>query len=118
MNRKRQQALDHYAYSVSWSAKDDVFIARVKEFPLLAAHGRSQEEALKEVKVAVEGVIEDLQESGEKIPQPLGERKYSGKLNLRMPEFLHERLVAEAAENKVSLNHLITLKLIEKELED
>jgi predicted RNase H-like HicB family nuclease len=113
MNRrnKHQQTLDHYTYSVSWSAKDDIFVARVAEFPLLAAHGESQEKALKEIKVAVEGVIEDMIDSREEIPKPLGERSYSGKLNVRMPESLHRRLAAEAAEQRVSLNHLITLKL-------
>jgi predicted HicB family RNase H-like nuclease len=116
MNKKERQKLDHYMYSVLWSAKDNLFIARVAEFPLLAAHGNTQTEALKEIKVAVEGVIEDMIESHEEIPMPLGERRYSGKLNVRMPESLHRRLAAEAAEQHVSLNHLITLKLaFEKE---
>lgn len=118
MATRRSEAIDHYSYSVSWSAKDDLFVARVAEFPLVAAHGETQEKALKEIMVAVEGVIEDMAESGEEIPQPLAERRYSGKLNYRMPEYLHRRLAREAAEEGISLNQLITLKLIEKELED
>lgn len=116
MNKKEREKLDRYTYSVLWSARDNLFIARVAEFPLLAAHGKSQTDALKEIKIAVEGVIEDMIESGEEIPKPLGERRYSGKLNVRMPESLHRRLATEAAEQHVSLNHLITLKLaFEKE---
>jgi predicted HicB family RNase H-like nuclease len=59
-----------------------------------------------------------MADSGEEIPQPLAERRYSGKLIYRMPEYLHRRLASEAAQEGISLNQLITLKLIEKELED
>ena len=47
-----------------------MFIARVAEFPLLAAHGKTQNEALKQIKIAVRGVIEDMTQSHEEIPNP------------------------------------------------
>jgi len=103
--------IDHYRYSVSWSEEDQIFIARVSEFSLLSAHGDTQEEAIKELRGLVKFVLEDLASSGEPVPQPISERNFSGKINLRMPQFLHRELTLEAKEQGVSLNQLINLKL-------
>lgn len=102
---------DHYHYSVSWSEEDQCFIARVAEFSLLSAHGETQEEALQELREVVQFVVDDLESSGEPIPQPISERNFSGKVNLRMPQYLHRELTIEAKEQGVSLNQLINLKL-------
>ena len=40
--------VDEYQFIVEWEPADRVFVARVTEFPSLAAHGGSQEEALHE----------------------------------------------------------------------
>lgn len=101
----------HYLFSVGWSEEDQAFIARVAEFPSLAAHGETPEEALKEAQFVVAEVLKDLAESQEDIPIPLGKRSFSGRLNVRMPAYLHRQLVIEAAQQGVSLNHVITLKL-------
>jgi predicted HicB family RNase H-like nuclease len=100
-----------YSYSVAWSADDRSFIGRVTEFPSLAAHGSSQEKALREIRTVVQHVVEDLAASGEEVPVPLGRREYSGRLNIRMAKELHRRLAAESAAQGVSLNTLINTKL-------
>jgi predicted RNase H-like HicB family nuclease len=61
------------------------FVARVAEFPSLAAHGETQESAMLEIKNVVEFVLKDLEESNEPIPEPFGKRSFSGRLVLRMP---------------------------------
>ena len=43
--------------------------------------------------------------------EPLAERTYSGKFNLRVGEALHRRLAIEAAEEKLSINQLIVRRL-------
>src|SRR4051794_37134071 len=63
-----------YLYSVGWSELDHAFVARVAEFPSLSAHGDSHEAALREIKFVVAAVIEDLEQSGERIPEPIGSR--------------------------------------------
>lgn len=100
-----------YIYSVVWSEEDDAFIGRVLEFPSLAAHGSTQAKALSEIRSVVQHAFEDLKESGEDIPEPLNKRPYSGKLNVRLPKYLHRQLAIEAAEEGVSLNQLISTKL-------
>jgi predicted HicB family RNase H-like nuclease len=96
---------------VVWSPEDEAFIGRVLEFPSLAAHGDSQEDALREIRSVVEYALEDLEESGEPAPEPLSKRPYSGTLNLRMPKNLHRQLAVEAAQEGVSLNQWINAKL-------
>lgn len=102
---------EQYSYNVAWSESDGLFIGRVTEFPSLAAHGRSQEKALREIRAVVAFVIEDLISDGETVPAPLGKRNFSGRLNLRMPKDLHRRLTLESELQGVSLNTLINSKL-------
>ncbi len=102
---------EHYLYSVGWSEADEAFLARVAEFPSLAAHGETQEEALREIKTVVDFVLNDLKESGEPLPEPFGKRSFSGRLVLRMPEYMHRQLALEAMQQGISLNQLLNLKL-------
>lgn len=112
-SKETEQTLkaDQYSYNVAWSEDDRVFIGRVAEFPSLAAHGNTQEKALREIRTVVEYVLEDLKQDGSEIPVPLGKRSFSGKLNLRMPKELHRRLAVESEMQGVSLNALINAKL-------
>lgn len=103
--------VNHYLFSVGWSNEDQLYIARVAEFPSLAAHGTSLEEALQELKTLLSDVIQDLIANQEHVPEPLGQKNFSGRLNLRMPEQLHRRLAIEAAQQGISLNQVINLKL-------
>ena len=106
-----KQNVEQYLYSVGWSDDDDAFIAHVAEFPLLAAHGETQEKALIEIKEVVKFVMADLKRGKEFVPEPLGRRSYSGRLVLRMPKNLHRRLAAEAEQQGMSLNQLLNRKL-------
>lgn len=108
---RQQYETRDYIYSVVWSEEDDAFIGRVLEFPSLAAHGSTQAKALSEIRSVVQHAFEDLQDSGEEVPEPLNKRRYSGKLNVRLPKYLHRQLAIEAAEEGVSLNQLISTKL-------
>lgn len=102
---------DEYLYSVIWSDEDRAFVARVVEYPSLAAHGKTQEAALKEIRKVVGSVLKDLSESSEPAPEPLSKRNYSGRLNVRMPSHLRRQLTVEAEKEGVSLNQWITTKL-------
>lgn len=110
-SQKSLPKTEQYLYSVGWSEADEAFIARVAEFPSLAAHGETLEEALDEIKSVVDFVLNDLQETGEPIPEPFGKRSFSGRLVLRMPEYMHRQLALEAMQQGISLNQLLNLKL-------
>jgi predicted HicB family RNase H-like nuclease len=100
-----------YRYVVGWEEEDQVFVARVTEFPSLSAHGDTHEQALSELQHVVAVVLEDLEQEGSPLPEPLSMRRYSGRFQLRIPPELHRRLATEAQEQGVSLNQVALLKL-------
>ncbi len=107
----KQFKAEEYCFSVVWSEDDKAFIGRIVEFPSLAAHGNTQEKALREIRKVVEYVLEDLADERDEIPVPLSRRDFSGKLNVRMPKNLHRQLALESEREGVSLNNWINTKL-------
>ena len=99
-----------------WSDEDEAFIGRVVEFPSLAAHGDTLAGALAEITGVVSEVLDDLRSSGEPVPEALTKKRFSGKLNVRMPSHLHRQLTIEATRQGISLNQWINLKLALKEI--
>jgi predicted RNase H-like HicB family nuclease len=104
--------IDRYTYREEWSEEDEVYVARCLEFPSVAAHGASPEEALAEVRSVVAVIIKDMVKSGELLPEPLGSRAYSGKLMLRLPKEVHRDVAIRAAEEGVSLNQYLLSRLV------
>ena len=100
-----------YAVKLNYSQEDSGFIATGPELPGCSAFGETDEEALKEIKIAEELWIKTAKKEGRPIPMPVAENKYSGRFSLRVPPELYKRLVIEAKEQKVSINQLITYKL-------
>ena len=94
----------HYAYRVVWSVEDQEFVATCAEFPSLSWLARDQIEALQGLEALVREVLEDLEGEGGEVPQPLAERRFSGKLNVRLGPELHRRVALAAAEAGLSIN--------------
>jgi len=101
----------HYTYRVAWSAQDGEHVATVVELPSLSWLAPSPLDAFSGLAALVADVVADLEASGEPVPEPLVDRCYSGKFVVRVPPDLHRRLVTEAAEQKVSLNRLVSDRL-------
>ena len=100
-----------YEYAVWWSEEDGEYVATCIEFPSLSWLDEDREAALRGIVALVSGVVEDLAQGGEPIPEPLSVRSYSGKFQLRTTPQLHAKLVREATEQGVSLNALANMKL-------
>lgn len=66
---------------------------------------------MREIKEVVGFVLRDLAESKEPIPEPFGKGSFSGRMVLRMPEYMHRQLALEALQQGISLNQLLNLKL-------
>ena len=73
--------------------------------------GATPEEALENIEDAKRLWIETLIEDGFDIPEPAQSREYSGKLLLRMPKSLHERLAINASREGISLNQYVVSRL-------
>ena len=62
-----------YTIEIFHSEEDEGYIAVVPELPGCSAFGETEEEALKEIKVAIELWIEAAKKEGREIPKPMGE---------------------------------------------
>ena len=61
-----------YTIEIFYSEEDEGYIAVVPELPGCSAFGETPEEALKEVKIAIELWIKAAKEMGKEIPRPMG----------------------------------------------
>lgn len=103
--------VEKYTYQTFWSAEDQEFVSTVLEFPSLSCLAESSSEAESGLQKLLAEVIGDMERSGEPIPEPFGERVYSGRFNLRIPRSLHRRLAMAAEREGVSLNSYVAQKL-------
>lgn len=90
-----------------------MFVAVCPELDNLMALADTEEEAARELKVAIELVLEDMAEDGEDIPAPQIYSSHSGQFRVRIPRTLHARLAQQAQREGVSLNSLVTMFLAE-----
>ncbi|WP_028222102.1 type II toxin-antitoxin system HicB family antitoxin [Paraburkholderia oxyphila] len=104
-------AHDHYTYRITWSPEDREHVGLCAEFPSLSWLDKTPEAALTGIRRVVAEVVRDMNASGEKVPEPIADRAYSGEFKVRIPPQAHRALVIQAAEQGVSLNRLASAKL-------
>lgn len=63
-----------YEVIIYWSKEDDAYVAEVPQLAGCAAHGDSQEEALRNAQDAIGLWIETAKEFGDPVPEPVGRR--------------------------------------------
>jgi predicted HicB family RNase H-like nuclease len=102
---------EHYNYRVTWSVEDQEFLALCAEYPSLSYLDQDRDAAIKGITNLVKEVVADMEANGEKVPEPIAEKSYSGKFQVRIPPELHRKLAMEAAEENVSLNRYVSHKL-------
>ncbi len=102
---------DHYTYRITWSAEDKEHVALCAEFPSLSWLAPTPQQALAGMQELIRNVVADMQSNGEAPPEPLADRKYSGRFVVRVPPETHRELVLQAAEEGVSLNRLASARL-------
>lgn len=100
-----------YKIEINWSEEDDAYLVRIPELPGCLTHGDTPEHALRMANEAIEGYIESLKKRGLPIPKPFAEKKFTGKIPLRIDPLLHRDLASKATIEGVSLNKLIESKL-------
>ena len=102
---------DRYTYRVTWSDEDNEYVGLCVEFPSLSWLDDTQETALRGINKVVADVILDMGSNGETIPEPISVKRYSGNFTVRIPSEVHRKLAIQAAESRVSVNRLISVKL-------
>ncbi|MCM1263563.1 MAG: type II toxin-antitoxin system HicB family antitoxin [Butyrivibrio sp.] len=59
-----------YSIFIKFDPIDKIYVASVPELPGCMAHGKTKEQALKEIEIAKELWIETALEDGQTIPEP------------------------------------------------
>ncbi len=103
--------IDHFTYRVTWSAEDGEHLGLCAEFPSLSWLAPTPAKALAGIRNVVAECVRDMAASGEAVPEPIADRRYSGEFKVRIPPQQHRRLAIEASEQGVSLNRLVSAKL-------
>ena len=87
------------------------YYGRILELDGCQSTGDTLEELYEGLNEAMQGYIEVKLENNMPIPVPERVEDYSGKINVRLPKSLHQRLAIEASNEGVSLNQLVLYKL-------
>jgi predicted HicB family RNase H-like nuclease len=114
MVQKPIKRTDFYTDRITWSIEDTEYAGLCAEFPSLSWLDKTPEAALSGIRKLVAEVVLDMQSNDEKVPEPLATKNYSGRFMVRIPPGIHRELTIEAAENKVSINRLVSSKLASK----
>ena len=69
---RRTNKMSKYAIEIFYSEEDEGYIAVVPELPGCSAFGKSEMEALEEVKLAMDLWLKTAKTEGRKIPKPQG----------------------------------------------
>jgi len=100
-----------YPFEVFYSDEDAGYIAIVPDLPGCSAFGETEEDVLREVRLAVDSYLAALKSENRPAPAASGIPNASGKITLRMPKSLHARLALESKSEGVSLNQYMLYKL-------
>jgi antitoxin HicB len=103
-----------YPAQVFYSDDDEGFIAIATDLPGCSAFGETQEEAVAELRDAIEAWQIAALKAGNPIPEPSKPQVDdlpSGKILLRLPRTLHAQLIERAKYENVSLNHHLVFVL-------
>ncbi len=107
------KASDDYLKIVEWSEEDQCYVGTAPGLIIGGVHGKNQKKVFDELCEAVEEAIQIFRKEGKPLPAATANKKYSGKIALRVSPQLHKTLVAKAFQAGESLN-----KLIQHELEE
>ena len=111
---KETQKYLNLPYTFELIKEDDgTYFVKVKELPGCMSNGKTADEAMKNIKDAMEIWLESSLRRGLEIPLPEVMREYSGRFIVRVPASLHKKLVIEAKKEGVSLNQYVVSILSE-----
>jgi antitoxin HicB len=85
------------------------FYARIPDFPTIFTGGMTPDETMRNALEAIGLMIEEYQDRGMPVPQPL--RSFSGTFNVRLPRSIHRELARRADRQGVSLNAMVAFLL-------
>lgn len=115
--KKNNKSLNYYL-NKPWEfdfeiAPEGGYYARVKGL-YCHSYGENLEEAVKNIKEALEGHIESYLQDGDPVPEPEYFKKATGRLSIRTSKSMHSKLERIAKEEDVSISHLVNDALVKR----
>jgi antitoxin HicB len=113
-------AMRKYPVEVFWSEKDEGYLAVVPDLAGCSAWGRTEAEAIREARDAIDAWLKAARNAKRPIPEPSrrgDDAAYSGKFLMRVPRRLHADMVRAAKAQGVSLNQYVLYLLTEKHVQ-
>ncbi|WP_374022983.1 type II toxin-antitoxin system HicB family antitoxin [Mycobacterium sp. HNNTM2301] len=99
--------MSHYTYRAQWLPDYNEYLGVCVELPYLRREAPTAPQAVAAIEEAVTEHVEVLRACGDSIPEPLSQRRYSGRFLVRTSPELHGRLALEATEQGVPMNQWI-----------
>ena len=106
-----------YPIEVFWSDEDEGYIAVVPDLAGCSAWGKTEAEAIREARDAIEAWIKAVKGAKRSVPEPSrrgDDEAYSGKFLMRVPKRLHADMAKAAKSQGVSLNQYVLYLLTER----
>ena len=104
--RKKTHPFEEYVFRARIE-EDGGYYLSIPRLPGCVAAGGTIGEAVDNLKTAFEEWTAHVLAQGGEVPAPIDEADYSGKVVLRMPNWLHAAAAARASEAGVSMNTLL-----------
>jgi len=108
MNKKIS---DNYFKIVEWSEEDKCYVGSAPGLFIGGVHGKNQDKVFKELCDIVEETITIMLKEGRPLPKGNFNKKFSGKIALRIPPELHKVLAVKAMQEGESINKYIVHNL-------
>jgi antitoxin HicB len=99
---------------VEYDENDQVFFVSFPDLPGCLMHGKTFQEAVKAAQEVKDEWLAAAYEKGWKIPEPSRHQETTGRLTLRVPRYLHRKIMETAAKEGVSQNQLLLSFISEK----
>ena len=102
---------DKYLKIVEWSDEDNCYIGTSPGLFDGGVHGENETAVFKELCEVIEDTISIMKKSGKPLPKATANKKFSGKIALRITPELHKAVAIKAMQEGESINKLIQHKL-------
>src|ERR1041385_8765993 len=106
--------MNKYSITIFWSDEDDSYIAVIPEFPGVSAFGKSPEDAIAEVRVALQLYMDSYDDEALPLRKPHSRHLHSGEIGVRLPMGLLRVASLLAFGEGISLKSFIVTAVAEK----
>ena len=96
-----------YKMVLEYDKEDRVYFVNFPDLPGCLAHGRTEQAALRNALKIKDEWLEATYDAGWEVPEPSEAPETTGRVTLRLPKYLHQKIIERADVEGVSQNQLI-----------